>query len=110
LAPYDSWAHRIAVLRFVQTIPLRPNDPGYEIVSATEGCLTLLRDRPMLICWGMRDFVFDADFLAEWERRFPAAEVYRYADAGHYLLEDSGDEVTMRVNEFLARTESPGGK
>ena len=26
LAPYDSWANRIAVLRFVQDIPLRPGD------------------------------------------------------------------------------------
>jgi pimeloyl-ACP methyl ester carboxylesterase len=104
LAPYDSWAHRIAVLRFVQTIPLTPTDPEYDIVSETERRLQLLRDRPMLICWGMRDFVFDRDFLAEWERHFPAAEVHRYDDAGHYVLEDAGDEVGLRVDEFLERT------
>src|SRR5205085_8962363 len=57
LAPYDSWAHRIAVLRFVQTIPLRPTDPGYDTVMATEQWLPRLRDRPVLVCWGMRDFV-----------------------------------------------------
>jgi cis-3-alkyl-4-acyloxetan-2-one decarboxylase len=105
LAPYDSWAHRIAVLRFVQTIPLKPSDPGYDIVTETERRLQLLHDRSMLICWGMQDFVFDADFLAEWERRFPAAEVHRFADAGHYILEDAGEEVGSRVEEFLNRTE-----
>ena len=57
LAPYDSWANRIAVLRFVQTIPLLPADTGYDIVAETEKRLSLLRDKPMLICWGMRDFV-----------------------------------------------------
>jgi haloalkane dehalogenase len=105
LAPYDSWAHRIAVLRFVQTIPLKPTDPGYDIVSETQQRLHLLRDRPVLICWGMRDFVFDRNFLTQWERHFPAAEVHRYDDAGHYVLEDSGEEVGVRVDEFLERTD-----
>ncbi|HEX4590701.1 MAG TPA: alpha/beta hydrolase, partial [Gemmataceae bacterium] len=105
LAPYDSWANRIAVLRFVQTIPLKPSDPGYDIASATEQRLPLLRDKPMLICWGMRDFVFDADFLAQWERQFPAAEVHRYAEAGHYVLEDAGEEVGLRIEEFMERTD-----
>jgi haloalkane dehalogenase len=105
LAPYDSWAHRIAVLRFVQTIPLKPTDAGYEIVAKTEQRLPLLRDKPMLICWGLRDFVFDADFLAEWQRHFPSAEVHRYEDAGHYVLEDAGEEVGLRIDEFLRRTD-----
>jgi haloalkane dehalogenase len=105
LAPYDSWANRIAVLRFVQTIPLKDGDPGYDIVAATERGLAALRDRPALVCWGMRDFVFDRHFLAEWERHFAAAEVHRYEDAGHYVLEDAGEEVGRRVEEFLARTD-----
>jgi haloalkane dehalogenase len=104
LAPYDSWANRVAVLRFVQTIPLKPGDPGYDIVAATERGLATLRDRPVLICWGMRDFVFDHHFLAEWERHFPAAAARRFEDAGHYVLEDAGEEVGLRVEEFLART------
>jgi haloalkane dehalogenase len=102
LAPYDSWANRVAVLRFVQTIPLAHGDPGYEIISATEAALPQFRNRPMLICWGMRDFVFDADFLAEWERRFPDAEVHRFADAGHYVLEDA-EEVVPLIRGFLER-------
>lgn len=104
LAPYDSWANRIAVLRFVQTIPLRAGDPGYDIVDATEQRLTKLRECPMLICWGMQDFVFDQHFLSEWERRFPDAEIHRYPDAGHYILEDARDEVELRIEEFLQAT------
>jgi len=53
----------------------------------------------------MRDFVFDEAFLAEWRSRFPKAEVHRYEDAGHYILEDAGEEVGLRVEEFLARTD-----
>ncbi|HEX4591148.1 MAG TPA: alpha/beta fold hydrolase [Gemmataceae bacterium] len=105
LAPYDSWANRIAVLKFVQTIPLTGHDPGYDVVADTESRLPRLVDKPVLICWGMRDFVFDEAFLDEWRAKFPKAEVHRYEDAGHYILEDAGEEVGLRVEEFLARTE-----
>ena len=45
----------------------------------------------------MHDFVFDRHFLAEWERRLPHAEVHRFLDAGHYVLEDAGDEIAGLV-------------
>jgi haloalkane dehalogenase len=105
LAPYDSWANRVAVLKFVQTIPLTGHDPGYDVVAETERRLPRLVDKPMLVCWGMRDFVFDESFLDEWRAHFPKAEVHRYEDAGHYILEDAGEEVGLRVEEFLARTD-----
>jgi haloalkane dehalogenase len=104
LAPYDTPAHRLAVLRFVQTIPLSPGDPGYDIVDEVERGLQQFRDRPMLICWGMRDFVFDAHFLAEWQSRFPQARVVRFADAGHYVLEDAAKEIVAELNAFLAHS------
>ena len=99
--PYDSWANRIATLRFVQDIPLGPRDPSFAEVSRTAASLDSLRSRPMLICWGERDFVFDRHFLAEWMRRFPEAEVHRFPDAGHYLLEDAADRVVPIVHSFL---------
>jgi pimeloyl-ACP methyl ester carboxylesterase len=101
LMPYNSWRNRIGVLRFVQDIPLSPRDPSYAVMRETEEGLDRLRAMPMLICWGEKDFIFDAHFLAEWRRRFPEAEVHAFADAGHYLLEDAGDEVEMRVQAFL---------
>ena len=41
--------------------------------------------------------------LAEWERRFPGAEVHRFADAGHYVLEDA-EEVVPLIRGFLERS------
>jgi haloalkane dehalogenase len=101
LAPYDSWGNRTAVLRFVQDIPLRPSDRSYDLLRETEEGLHRFRDVPMLICWGERDFVFDPDFLAEWIKRFPAAEVRRFPNAGHYVLEDAGAEIVPLVQRFL---------
>jgi len=103
LEPYDSWRNRIAVHRFVQDIPLHENDPAYAVVTETEDRLCVLRDKPMLICWGMRDFVFDHHFLDGWVERFPDAEVRRFEDAGHYVLEDAGVEIRPLVRSFLQR-------
>ena len=105
--PYDTWRNRIATLRFVQDIPLTPGDRTYDLVSMVAAGIGQFCDLPMAIFWGERDFVFDCSFLAEWQRRFPAAEVHRYPDAGHYILEDRADEVVPLIGEFLDRTE-PG--
>jgi len=101
LEPYDSWSHRIAVHRFVQDIPLEESDRAYPIVQATGEALVHLADKPMLICWGLKDFVFDRHSLDEWVRRFPGAEVRRFEDCGHYILEDAGEEIIPLIREFL---------
>ena len=100
-APYDSWANRIATARFVQDIPLEPGDPAYPVVDEIAAGLARLADRPAIICWGERDFVFDDHFLAEWQRRLPSAEVHRFADCGHYVMEDAADEIVPLVRRFL---------
>jgi pimeloyl-ACP methyl ester carboxylesterase len=101
IAPYDSWANRRAVLRFVQDIPLAPGDPGFDIVTGIGERVGQFDDRPVLICWGARDFVFDDHFLRVWQQKLPHAEVHRFADAGHYVLEDAGEEIEALVRRFL---------
>ena len=103
LEPYKNWRDRVAVHRFVQDIPLREGDPAFRLISDTQESLPTLRDRPMMIGWGMKDFVFDHHFLEEWERRFPDAEVHRFDDCGHYILEDATDEIVGLVDRFLDR-------
>ena len=100
VGPYDSWAHRLAVHRFIQDIPLRHGNRAYEIVANTERNLGQFQNLPMLICWGMRDFVFDVHFLRRWEELFPAAKVHRFEDAGHYVLEDAHERIIPLVKEF----------
>jgi len=103
-APYDNWSDRIATLRFVQDIPLRPGDRGFDIVSNTAAQLDVFRDRPVLVCWGAKDFVFDDHFLAQWQRILPNADVHRFADCGHWVLEDASEDVIPLIQKFLAST------
>jgi haloalkane dehalogenase len=104
LAPYDSWANRVAVSSFVQDIPLRPSHPSYAKLAEIESGLSKLRDRPMLLLWGARDWCFTLDFHREFQRRFPNAESHVIADAGHYVFEDAPDDVLTAIRDFLCRT------
>ena len=87
----------------MQTIPLVEGDDGCEIVDEVANGLSQFQDRPVLIGWGLKDFVFDRHFLAEWERRFPQATVMRFADAGHYILEDASDEMIAGIKQFMSQ-------
>ena len=101
LAPYDSYENRIAVLRFVQDIPLEPDDPSFACLSGVADGLSALSDKPMLLLWGEKDFVFDDHVLAEWTRRFPAALVEVFPEAGHLVFEDARDESIALIRKFL---------
>jgi pimeloyl-ACP methyl ester carboxylesterase len=102
LAPYRSWATRLAVHRFVQDIPMGPSHPSYRELMATHRAIETFRDRPTLILWGGRDFCFHDGFLARWRELLPAAEVRHFPRAGHYVLEDARDEVVPAIAGWLA--------
>jgi haloalkane dehalogenase len=101
IMPYDSWANRIAILRFVQDIPMSSSDTSYGVLSGIEKQLHILADKPMLIQWGKRDWCFHDEFLQGWIARFPDASVNVYDDAAHYVLEDARDRVIPRIQEFV---------
>ena len=101
VAPFNSWKNRISTLRFIQDIPLKPHDKNYQLVSDIEKCLPQFTKLPMIICWGLKDFVFDKHFLAVWQEKFPQAQVHAFEDCGHYILEDASEEVVPLVTNFV---------
>ena len=58
----------------------------------------------------MRDFVFDKPFLDEWIRRFPHAEVHRFDQAGHYVLEDEAEALIPLIEGFLQLPAGAGAR
>jgi len=103
LAPYDSYAHRIAHLRFVQDIPMSPSHPTYRLVDEIGKGLAVFQDHPMLLIWGEQDWCFTTSFLAMWQERFPNADVRRVPDAGHYVVEDAHERIIPWVREFFTK-------
>ena len=102
LAPYNNWNNRIATLRFVQDIPMSSSHASWQTLENIDDGIAAFKDRRMLICWGLKDWCFNASFLQTWRERFPQAAVETYADAGHYVLEDAHERIAPRVLEFLS--------
>ncbi len=102
-APYDCPANRVATTRFVQDIPLQPADPSYDELVNIETKLSTLQNKPMLICFGRKDFVFNRHFYNEWVKRFPQARAFNF-HAGHYLLEDVGERVFALMKDFFSNS------
>lgn len=103
VSPYDSWANRISTVRFMQDIPLGPGDKAWALLEEAGRRLPEFADRPALLGWGLKDFVFDQHFLAGFRAALPQAEVHAWDDAGHYVLEDKAAELVPLIRDFLER-------
>jgi pimeloyl-ACP methyl ester carboxylesterase len=101
ITPYAGWRNAISTLRFMQDIPLREGDPAWPLVNEAGRRLHEFADRPVLIGWGLRDFVFDRHCLAEFTKALPSAEVHAFEDAGHYVLEDRHETLVPAIRAFL---------
>lgn len=102
LEPLSGWSQARAAHRFVQDIPLSPADRAWGVVADIEAKLPALKDVPVFLPWGMRDWVFDEVFLNGWRERFPKAAVKRFEDCGHFLLEDAAETVVPLLRDFVA--------
>lgn len=104
LAPYDTWANRVAIDRFVHDIPLTRRHPTWQVLEGIEAGLATLAHLPTQMHWGMRDWCFRPSCLERLLTHLPDAEVHRYEDAGHYVVEDAHKRIVPAVREFLERT------
>jgi haloalkane dehalogenase len=100
---YDGWDNAISTLRFMQDIPLAEGDAAWPLLKAAEAALPGYADRPALLAWGLRDFVFDRHFLDGFRAALPNAEVHAFADANHYVLEDKHEDLVPAIRAFLDR-------
>lgn len=100
LYPYDNYRNRIATAKFVADIPMKPNHRSYQTLKDIE--LSLARHKcPKLILWGKKDFCFNDYFLNRWKEIYPDATVKTFENAGHYVLEDAGEEIIKSLKSFL---------
>jgi len=102
VAPYNNWRNRIATHRFVKDIPMESHHPTRVTLERIAKDLPRFRNHRMVIFWGAKDFCFTVeDFLPEWQKRFPLAEVHVFEDAGHYVVEDAHERILPRLLDFL---------
>ena len=100
LLPYDNYKNRIATARFVKDIPLSPAHKSYNTLKKIEENLTTLKC-PIMVLWGKKDFCFNDHFLNRWKEIYPKATFKEFPNAGHYVLEDGGNEIIDDIKDFL---------
>ncbi|NUM53844.1 MAG: alpha/beta fold hydrolase [Candidatus Hydrogenedentes bacterium] len=104
LAPHPTWSSRTGILVFPRQIPAGPEGDVSDFVASVHDGLMGLRQRPIFIAWGMKDFAFVPSYLDElWLADFPHAEVLRLPDAGHFVQEDAHETVVPALLNFLGR-------
>jgi haloalkane dehalogenase len=101
LYPYDNWANRIATHRFVVDIPTGQGSASDKALAEVERKLVLLRDHPVRILWGGQDFCFDRHYYNRWRVLLPGANADYFEEAGHYVLDDEGQECLQEIQAFL---------
>lgn len=101
LAPYDSWKNRLATCEFVHDIPMGPRDRSWETLCEVEKNLALLKDRPVCLMWGMKDWCFTPAFMSKFQEIFPQAEAHPFPDAGHYVVEEKWEEMVPILRQFI---------
>lgn len=64
--------------------------------------LSLINAKRFLIFWGMKDAFVPLTALDKWKQRLPNARFVEYADAGHFVQEEKGKDMTIEIKEFIA--------
>jgi cis-3-alkyl-4-acyloxetan-2-one decarboxylase len=100
-APYRTWHDRIGISRFVKDIPMSSRHSTYRVLAELETNLSKMRDLPVALIWGMRDWCFTPACLNRFRQHWPGASVFPITHAGHWVLEDSPSEVISAVRAFL---------
>lgn len=65
-----------------------------------------LRNTPVLLCWGMKDRFFPPDLLERWSKALPQATITRFPEAGHFVHEESAEELSWAMRGFLTAIEA----
>lgn len=103
IAPYKDWNSRVAIARFVQDIPRRKSQATWQLLSNLEQNLSLYRNHPCRIVWGMKDWCFRPECLTRLEQIFPQAKVRKLDDVGHYVMEEAAAEVIEELRALMVQ-------
>ena len=99
--PYLKPEDRIAIVRFINDIPCKPDDPSYESVIEVEHGLWLLREHKMCIIWAVKDWLYPEKYLHKWMNYCPDAKVHRVRNAGRFIAEDAPEELIAIMSGFF---------
>ena len=77
------------------------------MLEEIEAGLGSVKDLPIQLIWGMKDWCFRPECLTRLEHHWPSADVTQFDDGGHYIVEDKRAEITPLVKSFLQNNPVP---
>jgi haloalkane dehalogenase len=66
--------------------------------------VSLLRDKPVLFVWGMKDVAFREKELLRWQDAFPNSETVQLDTVGHFVQEEAPEELAQAATAFLTKS------
>lgn len=66
--------------------------------------LDIIKAKPFLFLWGMKDKFIPPSELQHWRERLPGIEVTTFDDAGHFVHEEKPIEMAAAIQGFVTRT------
>lgn len=78
-----------------------PEDHAANLTRMIRDQLSVLKDTPALIVWGMKDIAFRKKELQRWKNIFPHARTVQVPHAGHFVQEEAPGELAEAVVPFL---------
>ncbi len=64
--------------------------------------LSVLKDVPILLLWGMQDSAFGAAYLKRWHKTFPHAQIASLETASHFLQDERPELVSRAIGDFAS--------
>jgi len=96
LKPFSKASERNGTIAFAKSL-LKDQD-YYESIGKK---LSILSGKPVLIMWGMKDRFITEKHLLWMNEQFPNAQVVRYEDAGHFVLEEKSVVAAPVIEDFM---------
>jgi haloalkane dehalogenase len=99
-APFPNVASKAGARAFPLMLPTDPDMPG---AAAGQRVLDALRDdsRPKLVLWADSDPVLPLETGHKFAAALSTSVDHVIADASHFLQEDAGEEIGMKIAEWL---------
>ena len=101
-APFPTPESKAGTLAFPELVPTEPEHPNTEPLLAIREALRSW-EKPALVLFGDSDPIFGPEAAEAISRLIPGAlPAEMVPHAGHFVQEDAGEEVAVRIAEFLA--------
>ena len=100
-APFPDNAPNIGAKVFPLDIPKENEHVSSKIMKEVRDKLVLLKDKPKIIIWGMKDAIFPPKIIEVWKKIYPNIEVYEMHEASHFLQEDVPEQIIEIIKRFL---------